>query len=485
MKLLFFLGVLVGLYSVSCVEPPPSTPGPRTMMDMASDLTELDSRSDSAPDDMDLSSECVCETGATSSICVNEKTVLTQTATGRCERGECVVEETMTGCENRPAECSVTSGMLTRFTGSSCHDGACIVQEEKEFCLAGCCEDRCCQFVPSNKDAYGLPYQTMIMAGPPNGEFDTDTDCKEDASLGVCVYSTDESSQSACVCYSDRLVVGDLRITGERALVIMSSDTIEVRGTLDISAQGSAAGAGQGFAYPKAVVEGYAMGGTLGSRGGRFEGELLGSQALTPLAGGCAGQSVCDDETPGGGGGGALQLSATNAVIVTGAILANGGGGRGGASGGSTCLDGAGGGSGGAVLIEAPSVEISGSVWAKGGGGGSGATTENRGRDGSDGAPGTEPAQGGERQSQDPCLERSDVLSGEGGRGASFDQDATIGGDRDEETSCWFAGDVFAGAGGGGGGLGRIRINTRTGAQSCQCNGDFIPRPDFGTISSR
>jgi hypothetical protein len=38
----------------------------------------------------------------------------------------------------------------------------------------------------------------------------------------------------------------------------------------------------------------------------------------------------------------------------------------------------------------------------------------------------------------------------------------------------------FVGAGGDGGGVGRIRINTKTG---CQCGGTVSPSASFGTVT--
>lgn len=412
--------------------------------------------------------------------CLDAQTVVTYNSVGSCEGGVCAYESTESACEPKADEC-IDASNLRRFIGTpSCEDGACAYTEQIEDCGdVGCCEDGCCAPEVSNVEAYGTPRSTGIVTGPPNGAFNTLTDCTQGSILGECVDVSVEGTSNACVCFSDTLVINTLRISGSRALVLMASDSIEVKGTLDVSAVGQASGPGQGFEYTEESSNGFAFGGTLGSKGGRSPLDTFGAESLIPLAGGFDGQDICT-LTKGGGGGGVIQLSALNKITVSGTIAANGGGGKGGQASGSTCLDGAGGGSGGGILIEAPLVEVSGAILAQGGGGGGGAADDLSGLGGEDGKLFVGLASGGSSRSANTCAIRPNVVSGAGGNGASGVDAATDGGSRDSETGCF--NNEYAGAGGGGGGVGYIRINTRRGPQACLCGGDFSPAPSFGTI---
>lgn len=413
--------------------------------------------------------------------CSDDKTVLSYDATGSCEAGECVYRSTSSVCMPNPSACIDDRHLKHDVGEPTCADGVCIHEEQIEDCGdVGCCEDGCCEPTLSNTGDYGVPRSTGIITGPPSGEFDTDADCTLDAILGECVPLDGTAGSEACVCFADTLIIHDLRVRGSRALVVMASDSIEVKGTLDVSAQGTSNGPGKGYVHDEPSVNGYAMGGTYASRGGRDDGAtLFGDASLAPLMAGCQGQAVCTT-TRGGGAGGALQLTALESISVTGTIAANGGGGEAGQQGDATCLDGAGGGSGGGILIEAPQVEISGTVVAQGGAGGSGGSTDHPGYRGGDGNLTPGPAQGGSRREDQTCALQGSILSGAGGQGASSGSEATAGGERESETTC--VSSTYAGAGGGGGGLGYIRVNTRRGAQACLCGGDFSPSPSFGTI---
>ena len=224
------------------------------------------------------------------------------------------------------------------------------------------------------------------------------------------------------------------------AIALVALDTIEVSGTLTVAGDHNNAtaggapgngltmneqGKGPGGGQPGEGGGGGAYcgkGGGGGGPGGGAGGVAFGTPTLVPLVGGSAGGRGLS-----GAGGGALMLVAGNRVVVstTGVVNAGGGGGGDGIQGRS------GAGSGGSLLIEAPMVLVAGKVAANGGGSGfSGfnATTA---------ATTTKGDSGG---------------AGSGGGGDTIDgSDGALGPD----------GRYLAA---GGGGVGRIRINTATGA---------------------
>ncbi len=137
----------------------------------------------------------------------------------------------------------------------------------------------------------------------------------------------------------------------------------------------------------------------------------------------------------GGGGGGAVQLvSNTRVRILSPGINAGGCNGK---HGPTTSGAGGGGGAGGTILIEAPTIEIGGGLAVNGGGGGGGSN-------GNDGVLGTLSIGGASGGT--PGLN-----GGRGGDGGASSLPGTAGLDANH-------------GGGGGGAVGRIRINTRTGA---------------------
>jgi hypothetical protein len=332
----------------------------------------------------------------------------------------------------------------------------------------------------SNEADFGPLRMTGLVLGPPSGTFDTDADCVDAAPLGECTpVALGGPRVDACVCRADEVVIGDLRVTGSRALVVLAWRRIEIVDRLDVSGLGREPGPGA-FARYEAEATGSSggAGGSFGTTGGGSAAETYGADDLVPLVGGMDGQSACGPDL-GGGGGGAVQLSAGEVVLVTGAIVAGGGGGRGGGV-GDFCNGGRGGGSGGAVLVEAPRVEMRGTIAANGGGAGSGGTTSYSGNSGSD-ADSLERASGGPGQREPVCALYDDIFSGSGGSGAILDETGGSGGSSASETRC--IGDSYAGAGGGGGGVGRVRVNTERGALACICSGEFSPAATFGELA--
>lgn len=499
---------------------PADTPEDITMRDMSDDASMDQSQDMMDPSDMNAQCDCPtppsasCQDGQTRKIysspgcdtndqclqngfiestepcdaapaatCKDNKTALTYDPSGRCMNGQCVYEETETPCE-KPANTCVDAKTLKVYTGDArCENGACTINERTEDCGdVGCCADRCCELTPSNTADFGTLRTTNITSGPPSGRFNTSNDCTSNSVLGQCAKITMADGLGACVCHTDSITINNLEVTGDRALVILAKERIEVRGTLNVSAKGSVNGPGASYQYNPADVNASAAGGTMGSVGGRSPIQTpVATATLIPLKGGCQGQSVCT-ASKGGGAGGALQLTAGKTIVITGTILANGGGGARGDSGGSTCLDGAGGGSGGGVLIEAPDVQMTGSILAQGGGGGSGGSTDHLGRSGQDGKTTKAVAPGGSRIEDQTCALYGSIYSGTGGYGAIGGTEATRGGSGDYETRC-IGGNTYSGSGGGGGGVGRIRINTKRGAQSCLCGGTFSPSPTFGQVA--
>jgi hypothetical protein len=247
--------------------------------------------------------------------------------------------------------------------------------------------------------------------------------------------------------------------TGANPVVLVALQTIDVEGTVSVSASGTTAGPG-GAAYPFLATHDRAGGGPggggagsatnaaaggsgcgLGGAGAAWPGGTpahggqtqLTDTLLSPLVGGSSGGGGVG--YPGGGGGAIQLVAALSVTIGVGGVVSAGGGGGGAASG---MLMADGGGSGGAILIEALSVNTPGTLAANGGGGGGEAPATNAGASGSGSglaAPG-----GGS----------------EGGQGSSQTYNVGMAG-LCPAGSC---GQNGVAAGGGGGGAGRIRINS-------------------------
>ena len=305
-----------------------------------------------------------------------------------------------------------------------------------------------------------------------------------------------------CVLAFERLRIArdaTVSVTGERALVLLATRSIEIDGRLSASARGTEAGAGsldggnglgrnatgrvqQGEEVdewtnlPANAGGGGAGHATPGGLGGGAPGqcgpnlrcaeageggERYGTETLKPLQGGSIGgeNSAAEWSTrrgKGGGGGGALQLVACQELKLgrSAVIDANGGGGEGGFPGAAemdseTPGAGAGGGSGGAILVQARvlSVEAGALLVANGGGGGGGATRT---------ASGSSPMVAGSN-GQDGQLSEAAAT---GGQGAADSLPGGAGGAKDPPGDGGRARQTTVAAGGGGGAAGRIRIET-------------------------
>jgi hypothetical protein len=238
-----------------------------------------------------------------------------------------------------------------------------------------------------------------------------------------------------------------LRVLGSRPVALLVFGDVNVAGTIDVSANGAAGGAGNhwncfsslgtngsgtrsdggqnGGGGGGAFASSGGNGGWSSGVGGGNGGQSRGSNLLAPLIPGCNGGWGGGCGAGPGGGGGAIEIAATGRVDITGSVLSRGADGANGcgSSGGAT-----GGGSGGGILIEGNQVFLSGgSLIAEGGRGGRGANGGNGGNGGTAG-----PGQPG----------------------------TSVGGN---------------GGGGGGGSTGRIRI---AGAQGCTLAGSVSPAAD-------
>jgi hypothetical protein len=232
------------------------------------------------------------------------------------------------------------------------------------------------------------------------------------------------------------------RITGTRALAVVSAGDIALSGVIDLCggrmdraeagpggfAGGSHDQPAQGPGAPRATSSGgghLSPGGASGTGAG---GTAYGNAALSPLVGGSGGAQGSHWWIAGGGGGGAIEFVAQGAVRIEagGGVTACGAAGQ---DPNASDHTGSGGGAGGAILIEAPTVEVRGVLAANGGGGaGAGIRTSSAAA----GALDDTPAAGGVG---------SLGSGGVGGAGSSAPGAAT--------------------GGGGGGSAGRIRIRTR------------------------
>ncbi len=239
-------------------------------------------------------------------------------------------------------------------------------------------------------------------------------------------------------------------VTGDKALLVVATQTITLDDMLDASSVVGDSGPGAPANCGPGTAPGSAGGGAGGSfggsggDGGNSTGGVHGATVVpTSLVAGCPGQGGSGNPTGGGLGGGAIYFIAGQSITVTdlAAIDASGSGGAGGKA---TNGGGSGGGAGGMIVFDAPAVTIDGDVWAIGGGGGEGADTAS-GHDGNESSSPTHVGGGGFNNT---------VHGGDGGDGTATT--GVAGDDPFESTT--------AGGGGGGGGGGVIQVyGTMTG----------------------
>ncbi|HEX3759416.1 MAG TPA: hypothetical protein VHW23_11955, partial [Kofleriaceae bacterium] len=272
-------------------------------------------------------------------------------------------------------------------------------------------------------------------------------------------------------------------VSGAAALAIASDGDVTIASTVTLAGRNFAPGpgavadhatpcAGPDVTFANQIAPGPggagfaaagAAGGAANGTAGGSPGTATGADTLVPLRGGCVGGFVIGSGSIAGAGGGALQVSSRTkiTVAVSGVIDAGGGGGE-------AFVVGGGGGSGGGILLEAAVVTVNGVLAANGGGGACGAASGEDGRTTARAGGSGLAALGG------VCSEAS---QGNGGNGGTKDAAPRAGA----------AGTAASGivvGGGGGGSVGRIRVNTRTGAFSPA--GSLIsPAASLGTTHTR
>jgi len=309
----------------------------------------------------------------------------------------------------------------------------------------------------------------------------------------LCHRISQPGGGEVCLVYATVINItstGSITAFGSRPLVLASSSTMTIDGTIDVGSHAGPNGGQRGpganamtgctFAGNPADDSGGGGGGAGGSftlpggDGGTGDNDnsspptgtaaagLHGATTtISVLRGGCAGQTGGDESTMfgsgrggrGGSSGGALYLFARQSLTITGNVRATGAGG----GGGDVQAGGGGGGSGGLVVIESPSITISGQISANGGGGGQGggriSGNDFSGNPGTDGNLGATAAAGGSGAAS------GDQRLGFGGAGGALS--AAVNGTTED-----------FGAGGGGGAAGAIKL---LGQQ--QVSGAISPAP--------
>lgn len=238
-----------------------------------------------------------------------------------------------------------------------------------------------------------------------------------------------------------------LRVTGKRPLVLASTSTLVVRGTIDASSvlqKPPGGGGNPALCMPGAMSGATGAGGAGGSYGGRGgRGGDNGSQPAAPvpldhIQGGCPGsRGVGSQLAAGGAGGGAVYLIAKEQIVVDGAINASGAAGDASTGAGFGSNGGGGGGAGGLIGLDAPTISGGGTLFANGGGGGSGSSTLFPGMPGTESPSATVAGRGGTSNN-----------NGNGG-------DGSLGSQLDGRNGL----DGMNAGGGGGGGAGMIYVH--------------------------
>lgn len=233
------------------------------------------------------------------------------------------------------------------------------------------------------------------------------------------VLSTDGSSATACTerigpAGADFCVItarhitidgnATLRVLGTRPLVLLATEALTIRGTIDVSDGGAGADTvvctGPGVPHvPTSATDaaGGAAGGSHFSKGGAggaagaFAAAAAGPTITlgSELRAGCKGGHGATNHMQvggglGGAGGGAIYLMAGATLEIAGKVDAHGGAGHAGAPQAEGAWGGGGGGAGGMIILDAPQVTLAsaGLLLAQGGGGGAGGNLTSVGGDG-------------------------------------------------------------------------------------------------------
>ena len=287
------------------------------------------------------------------------------------------------------------------------------------------------------------------------------TTTPSDPSL-VCAPAPGAMPSQVCILYAQSIKIDSgvtLSAHGNNVLVLISTSSIDIEGSLDVASHVGAGGQvgpgpnnGRCDGGNNANGNGGGQGGSNGTRagnGGNEEGTNntagIAGAAIAPvaLARGCNGSDGSGSGGSHGAGGGVVLLAAPQMTIGdAGRIDASGASGTGAGAGRH---GGGGGGSGGMIVIDAAAIAVTGSgqLFANGGHGGGGSSFFNAGASGSDptgaGSGGSAGTAGGS--------------GGDGGAGAFGATPAAPGIDGQSNTD---------GGGGGGGGAGFVLVHSGT-----------------------
>lgn len=286
-----------------------------------------------------------------------------------------------------------------------------------------------------------------------------DTDMTDPGS--ACDQNNDQNAKYCVVAAAGLMLPADAMLTahGTKPLVLLSTTTMELLGSIDVSSHQTGGaqlrGAGASPTDPACASAtpptggGGGAGGSFGSPGGGG-----GDQGMPAAGGGKAGSALdrfpaalrggCKGDegsapggspAAGGDGGGAIDLIAAMQIHVDATINASGGGAQGGAMGPTN--GGGGGGSGGMIVLDSTQPLMFGpnvKLWANGGSGGQGGSTTADGAAGGESSSPMARALGANGSGTGGAGGDGSVGTGFGGKGVN----ASIGG---------------AGGGGGGGGF--------------------------------
>ncbi len=336
--------------------------------------------------------------------------------------------------------------------------------------------------VPGYIDLCNTAARTDMFTPSANTEIDTGSDAR-------CTVKTQTNGPDLCILYFTKVDIPTgvrVDVHGNRALVLASTSTLAISGTLDASAhratQGSQAVRGPASNFANCAFTanpesdggggGGGAGGTFATQGGTggigdendsngqggtATGGVPGTAVAEPptvLRGGCPGQKGGDAVGAGGGGansGGAVYLFAKGNLSIGGKVQATGAGG----SSGGNRAGGGGGGSGGYIVIESETQSaITGTLLATGGGAGEGGSNIGTPDPGDD-PTSANPAAGGARVTD----------GGNGGAGATYLNNAVVAPGTGMPAD--------GGGGGGGGGNGYIYIR----GMGRMVNGTTAPLP--------
>lgn len=299
-----------------------------------------------------------------------------------------------------PSGCGDGGCLPCTPTTTSCGDGvvnicgADGVPVPSESCEFGCLQ------TPTAHCAHLEPrYLPSICDAPGTGDFTIATAATLGTDLDLnCTGGVVQQSPGPDICVVRAHTInitsgGYLTGSGKRALALVADRSLNVEGTIDVSARGNISGPGGGT-----IASG---GGPSPDRGGGGAGfGIAGAPGGSALSDGGAANGGAASMNPallsvliggpynGGGGGGALMLvSCRDTVSVKGVVASGGGGGYAGHFvPPNTAKPGNGGGAGGNVVIQGMDISVTGKLFANGGGGGGGKpvsqTAGNAGGDG-------------------------------------------------------------------------------------------------------